>query len=124
MRSLSVSGMKNNKTLCFGGPNVWKCEIPVDMSKDTVHAGIFQDFANAILNDTPLLAPGEEGIKALTMSNAMHYSTWIGNKPVDLKNFPHDEYFNILQEKIATSKYPMREKIKKDIADFEGTFGR
>ena len=112
-----------NKDKCFGGPALWNCEIPVDMSKDTVHAGIFEDFARAVLEGTPLLAPGEEGIKALTMSNAMHYSTWIGNKPVELADFPHEKYYELLQDRIKNSKYPMRE-CKKNIADFDGTCGR
>ena len=66
------------------------------------HPGILKDFANALKNGTPLLAPGEEGILGLTISNAIHYSAWTG-KTVDTHDFPHDEFFAMLQEKINHS---------------------
>ncbi len=42
-------------------------------------------FAGAILRGEPLIAGGEEGIHGLTLSNAMHLSSW--------------------QEKISSMKY-------------------
>ena len=44
-------------------------------------------FAAHILRGEPLVADGREGIRGLTLSNAMHLSSWLG-KPVDL---PFDE---------------------------------
>ncbi len=124
-RRLDRSEREHNATTKtpFGGhPNIWECEIPVDMSTYAGHAPIFRDFAQSILDDSPLLAPGFEGIKPLTMSNAIHYSAWKGNVPVDVANFPHDEYYELLQEKIRTSKYPMRHNTDKEVADFSGTW--
>lgn len=51
---------------------------------DPAHRGILQNFADAILLGTPLLAPGEEGIRELELSNAAYLSAWTGNRAVPL----------------------------------------
>lgn len=79
-------------------------ELDVDSSGGPQHVGIFNDFISAVLHGTPLLSPGLEGINGLTISNAIHYSTWIGNKWVDVDNFPHEDFWAELQKKIKTSK--------------------
>ncbi|TJY42421.1 Gfo/Idh/MocA family oxidoreductase [Cohnella pontilimi] len=86
----------------FGEPECWKCEVPIE-GKNTAHVGIMQNFVDAIRNGTPLEAPGEEGIKGLSISNAMHLSTWLD----DWVEMPIDEdlYFQLLQEKIKDSKF-------------------
>lgn len=63
----------------FGAPECWKCEIPVAPGEGDQHKGIMRNFTNAILHDEPLLAPGEEGIHGLTLSNAMYLSAWTDN---------------------------------------------
>lgn len=56
----------------------WKCEIPFsEINED--HKGILKNFVSAIVNMTPLLAPGQEGICSLELSNAMLLSTWTDN---------------------------------------------
>ncbi len=84
----------------FGSPECWKCEVPIH-GENPDHRGITQNFINAILHDEPLIAPGEEGIKGLMISNAMLLSTWTDNW-VDM---PMDEelYYEHLQQKIASS---------------------
>lgn len=106
----TVSEREFNKTniKVFGSPETWKCEIPVSKDGGEQHVGIFKDFASAMLNGTPLLAPGCEGIKGLTISNAIHYSAWTG-KWADVKNFPHDEFYELLQEKIKNSTVVKKE---------------
>lgn len=52
--------------------------------EEPAHAGILQNFANAVLHGEPLLAPGVEGINELTISNAAYLSSWLGNRPVKL----------------------------------------
>ena len=47
------------------------------------HKGITQNVTNAILHGEKLMAPGEEGINGLRISNAIFLSSWLG-KPVDL----------------------------------------
>ncbi|WP_088102817.1 Gfo/Idh/MocA family protein [Halalkalibacter urbisdiaboli] len=84
----------------FGSPECWKCEIPVE-GKETGHIGITQNFVDAIISNTPLIAPGEEGIHGLMLSNAMQLSTWLD----DWVELPIDEerYYEQLQEKINAS---------------------
>ena len=103
----------------FGRPECWKCEIPVSGSGEQ-HVGIFKDFANAVLNGTELLAPGEEGINGLTISNSIHYSAWTG-KTVETKNFPHDEFYELLQEKIRNSTVD-KSNVKRKASDTSGTY--
>ena len=40
------------------------------------HVGVLNAFAGKILHGTPLVAEGYEGINGLTLSNAMHLSSW------------------------------------------------
>ena len=103
----------------FGRPECWTCNIPADFSGGEQHVGIFKNFASAVLNGTELLAPGEEGVLGLTISNAIHLSAWTG-ETVDVKNFPDDRYYELLQEKIRTSTV-----VKKDsqvVVDNSGTY--
>jgi predicted dehydrogenase len=86
----------------FGSPECWKCEIPISSSDGSQHKGITHDWTNAILKGTPLLAPGEDGINGLMLSNAMLLSTWID----DWVDFPINEdlFHEHLQERIRNSK--------------------
>ena len=77
----------------FGAPEVWKIPIPVAGGAGPQHPGITQNFTDAILHGTPLLAPGIEGINGLTLVNAMYLSTWTDNW-VDV---PFDEHAFLAQ---------------------------
>lgn len=71
------------------------------------HTGILQNFINNILNGEPLLAPGEEGIKGLTISNAIHLSSWLGQPvvlPIDEEKFEEELQKRIEEEKIFNKK--------------------
>ena len=73
-------------------------EIAPDES-ETSHAGILQNFADAILRGAALIAPGEEGVNELTLSNAAYLSQWEGNSPVPI---PFDTArFDAMLEKLA-----------------------
>jgi len=102
----------------FGQPECWKCEIPVS-GNNPEHQGITQNFVDAILKGSPLIAPGEEGILGLTLSNAMHLSTWTD----DWVDLPIDEdlYYELLQERIANSTFKKQEAAEK-VADVSNTF--
>lgn len=63
--------------------NEWTPETP-----PTAHAGILQNFTDAILKGTPLLSPAEDGLSELSLSNAAYLSAWEGGRPVAL---PLDE---------------------------------
>lgn len=98
---------KTNKSI-FATPECWKCEVPAKGVYEQ-HAGILRNFANAVLGKEELLAPGYEGINGLTISNAIHYSAFTGGW-ADIKNFPHDEFYDLLQDKIKSSTV-----VKKDV---------
>ncbi|MEK5254540.1 Gfo/Idh/MocA family oxidoreductase [Paenibacillus sp. FSL F4-0125] len=87
----------------FGSPECWKCEIPVENGGGEQHKGILRNFTNAILHDEVLLAPGEEGIKGLTLSNVMYLSAWTDNwveLPID-----SDLFYEKLMEKVKNSTF-------------------
>ena len=52
--------------------------------EEPAHAGILQNFANAVLHGEELLAPGIDGINELAISNAAYLSSWNGSRPVKL----------------------------------------
>lgn len=104
-----------NKTQ-FGQPEVWKCDV-LESDKSEQHIGILNNFASAVLDGTPLLAPGEEGIHGLEISNAIHLSTWLD----EWIEFPINEdlYYEKLKEKIETStfvKNPVLDIMTEDIS--------
>jgi predicted dehydrogenase len=86
----------------FGEPECWKVEIPVK-GENVGHVGIIQNWIDAIVKGTPLLAPGEEGLKGLEISNAIYLSSWL-NKTVELP-IDADLYYEKLQEKINASTF-------------------
>lgn len=98
---------KNTKI--FGMPECWDCEIPVKSDGGLQHIGILRDFTKSVLKGTPLLAPGYEGINGLTISNAIHYSAWT-NDWADVKNFPHDKFYDELQKRIKNSTVVKKEQ--------------
>lgn len=98
---------KNNKKP-FGKPEVWECHVPADFSGGQQHVGILNDFASAVLKGTELLAKGEDGLNGLTISNAIHLSSWTG-ETVNVKEFPDEKYYELLQEKIRNSKVIKKE---------------
>jgi predicted dehydrogenase len=71
------------------------------------HAGVLENFAANILDGTPLLAPGSEGIRGVRLANAIHLSSWLG-KEVSL-DFDEDEFLELLNARIRDEgKYPER----------------
>jgi predicted dehydrogenase len=62
------------------------------------HAGVLENFAANILDGTPLLAPGSDGIKGVRLANAIHLSSWTGREvPLD---FDEEEYMRELNKRI------------------------
>ncbi len=130
------------KLLCEGGRlTLWKNEMPesqftkqapgafsspkrerIDLTPQggsTQHVGVFNAFAAHLLRGEPLIAKGQEGINGLTISNAMHLSSWLG-KPVEL---PLDEelYYEELKKRIASSR--RKENVTEVVSDTAGTYG-
>ncbi|MEK4516297.1 Gfo/Idh/MocA family oxidoreductase [Paenibacillus sp. FSL H8-0122] len=102
----------------FGAPECWKCEIPVEAGNGEQHKGILRNFTNAILQDEPLLAPGEEGIHGLTLSNAMYLSAWTDNwvdLPIDSELF-----YEKLMEQVENSTF-QKAPVSQKALDVSGT---
>ncbi|MFC4801939.1 Gfo/Idh/MocA family protein [Neobacillus sp. GCM10023253] len=71
------------------------------------HIAVLEDFASAIVEGTPLLAPGSDGINGVRLANAMHLSSWLG-KEVEVP-FDEDLFLEELNKRIAEEgKYPVR----------------
>lgn len=81
------------------------------------HVGVLKAFTNRILNNTPLIADGSEGINGLMLSNAMFLSSWL-DRTVEL---PIDEEL-FLEE---LNKRRKNSKLKEDtgiVFDTTGTY--
>jgi len=102
----------------FDTPKVTCSEIDLSDKPEAGHNGILQNFCNAILKGEKLLAPGEEGINGLTISNAAHLSSWIDDT-VDIP-FNDSLFFIKLQQKIAGSE--AKEVTETKTFGLEGTF--
>ena len=85
----------------FGEPECWECIIPLEKECSEHHV-ITANFADAVLHKSSLIAPGNEGIRGLTLSNAMHLSAWTD----DWVDLPLDEarYLQHLQQHIDASQ--------------------
>jgi predicted dehydrogenase len=99
----------------FGSPEVWKCEVPFRQGGEE-HKGITRNWTQAILNGTPLLASGQEGIRGVELANAMMLSTWTD----DWVDIPVDEehFYAELQKRVETSKVKEGGKVM----NVDGTF--
>lgn len=102
----------------FGQPECWECDLPVS-EQNPEHIGILNNWVDAILNGTELIAPGEEGINGLMISNAIHLSSWTD----DWVELPINEdiFYEKLQEKIKNSTFVKKSSPNKAL-DVEGTF--
>ncbi len=104
----------------FAKPEVWNVDIPISDAA-VPHAILMQNFVDSILDGTPLIAPGEEGIHSVELANVMLYSSLVG-QTVDL---PMDSaaYERKLQDLIANSRFEKKVvEIKND--DFTQSFHR
>ncbi|MEK5040377.1 Gfo/Idh/MocA family protein [Sporosarcina sp. FSL K6-3457] len=101
----------------FGEPECWKIDIPVK-NDNAGHMLIIQNWVDSIVSGSPLLAPGEEGVKALEISNAIYLSSWL-NKTVELPVNP-DLFYEKLLEKIYISTFE-KQRVTNTTLDVTGT---
>lgn len=98
---------ENERTFCktakggFDTPECTVTEVETDGLNEQ-HMGIMKAFANRILHKTPLVADGVEGINGLTLSNAMHLSSWL-EKEIELP-FNEDLFLEELTKRRKASK--------------------
>ena len=94
-------------------------EIEVDTSgQNEQHIGVVNAWGGAILRGEPLVAGGAEGILGLTLSNAMHLSSWLG----EAVEIPFDEelFYTELMKRVQASK--RKESGKTVFADTSSTY--
>jgi hypothetical protein len=104
----------------FAKPDVWHVEIPFG-DAPAPHTTLMQNFVDAILDGSPLIAPGEQGLGSVELANAIVYSSIIAE---DVR-LPLDAcaYEIKLQELIANSKFEKKVvEIKNE--DFARSFHR
>ncbi|MEJ1154586.1 MULTISPECIES: Gfo/Idh/MocA family protein [Microbacterium] len=63
------------------------------------HAGVLENFARNIIDDTPLIAPGSDGILGVRLANAIHLSSWLGEE-VEM-DFDQTRYLEELNRRIT-----------------------
>lgn len=85
----------------FAKPECEKITVKTD-GRNLQHVDVLNAFAGAILRGEKLVADGREGINGLTLSNAMHLSSWL-DKTVDLP-FDEELYLAELNKRRATSR--------------------
>jgi predicted dehydrogenase len=83
-------------------------KIDLSSAWGSQHAGVLENFAANILDGTPLLAPGSDGINGVRLANAIHLSSWLGREvPLD---FDEQLYLTELNKRIrAEGKFDERE---------------
>ncbi|MBQ2032029.1 MAG: Gfo/Idh/MocA family oxidoreductase [Lachnospiraceae bacterium] len=85
----------------FAKPQTERITVETD-GRNEQHAGVFKAFTARILDGTPLIADGTEGIRALMLSNAMFLSSWLDRTvtlPID-----EDLFLAELNKRRSTSK--------------------
>lgn len=66
------------------------------------HVEVLKNFAANIIDGTPLIAPGSDGINGVELANAMHLSSWLNEEvtlPID-----EDKYLEELNKRRAEEK--------------------
>ena len=114
---VSEPEFNRTNTAPFGHIKAHKLELETD-GKNEQHAGVINAWGGAILRGDPMVADGREGIHGLTLSNAMHLSSWLDQTialPLDDELF-HQE----LMKRVATSR--RKENVKAVIADTSDTY--
>ena len=102
----------------FGHPRYINVEVETD-GKNEQHVGVLNAWGGAILRGEPLVAEGYEGINGLTLSNAMHLSSWLG-KEIEIP-FDEDLYYEELMKRVATSR--LKTNVNEVVSDMKNTYG-
>ena len=104
----------------FAKPEVWHVEIPFENAQNP-HAVLMQNFVDSILDGTPLIAPGTDGMGSVELANVLLYSSLI-KEGVDL---PMDSgaWEKQLQQLIAESRHE-KKVVQTTAEDFTKSFNR
>ena len=97
-----------------------KIDVPFTHHGKWGHDLMIENFANAILHGEPLIAPAEEGINQLHLSNAMMLSSFTA-APVDLP-IDAQQYAAELASRIKNSRFQKTVRLQ-DWQDVSNSFG-
>ncbi len=100
----------------FKKPEYTVEEVKTD-GENPQHIGVLNAFSANILRGEKLVANGEEGIFGLTLSNAMHLSSW-KNEMISLP-LDEDEFLNELNVRRENSRH---KEVNAIVFDTEGTY--
>ena len=114
---VSEQEFSSTNTNPFGSMKFTVSTVETD-GKNPQHAGVMNAFASAILHDTPLVAEGVEGIRGLSLSNAMHLSAFT-NQTIEIDSLDHDLFYDELMKRVAASrrKVNVTEAVAGDMSD-------
>ncbi len=115
---ISEPEFSKTNTEPFKTVNSTFCEVETD-GENKNHVGVLNAWSDAILRDGKLIADGKEGIYGLTLSNAMHLSSFL-NREIEIP-FDEELYYNELMKRVKTSR--KKENTKTVFADTSNTYG-
>ena len=101
--AMPTTEFSRTTTALFGAPESSTTTIPMGPDHGGQHNAIVQNFVDAILDGTPLIAPAAEGRNSVELGNAMLYSS-LKNKTIEL---PLDgaAYQRTLKQLVKNSKF-------------------
>jgi predicted dehydrogenase len=117
---VSMLEFSRTSKIGFAKPPVWHVEVPFEAGPAQHHA-VTQNFVDAILDGTPLIAPAAEGLNSVELANAALYSS-LENRTVEL---PLDgaAYEKRLQRLVADSNFE-KKVVQTSDEDFSKSFNR
>ena len=115
---VAESEFTKTNTIPFGRMDAHTLDVETD-GKNEQHVGVLNAWADAILRGGDMIAHGSEGINGLTLSNAMHLSSFLG-KAVELP-LDEDLYYAELMKRVATSR--LKDEKASVFADTSNTYG-
>ncbi len=115
---------KNTTDTIFGTPAYWPIQVPIpgDKYNGLYHKELLRNFADSILNGTPLIAHAEEGLNSVELANAMLYSS-MTNQTVQMP-LNGDDFEAMLHELIRNSKFQKAQSAEKAAEDMSKSFGK
>ena len=116
----AVDSQEHSKTSssAFERPNFEIIEVELD-GKNEQHAGIINNFANAILGIEEQFVAGEDGFNGVELMNAIELSGWNNGEEIVL-HFNQEKYLEELNKRRATSR--LKEDKDTIASDMSNTF--
>ena len=131
LREKNLTWIKNEedeRVYCFNAKNGFekvkhtKEVLTPEYDMPEQHKGIMQNFTNHLLYGEELIASGYEGVNGLLLCNSIMLSSW-KNTTVEVgADGNEDEFYELLKEKIKTSR--RKETVASDgaVADLSNTY--